>query len=55
MATVAETPKVKEKLARERLTEKRLEALTVKAGNRYSYLDEKRAALEAWGKLWAGK
>jgi len=23
--------------------------------NRYSYLDEKRAALEAWGKLWAGK
>jgi integrase len=20
--------------------------------NRYSYMDEKRAALEAWGKLW---
>lgn len=23
--------------------------------NRYSYLDEKRAALEAWGKLWTAK
>lgn len=32
MATVADAPKVKEKRARERLTEKRLEALAVKAG-----------------------
>lgn len=40
MATVAEAPKVKEKRGRERLTEKRLEALTVKAGTRSEIADD---------------
>ncbi|RJX68141.1 DUF4102 domain-containing protein [Tsuneonella suprasediminis] len=40
MATVAEAPKVKEKRGRERLTEKRLEALTVKAGTRAEIADD---------------
>ncbi|HKR16717.1 site-specific integrase [Rhizorhapis sp.] len=40
MATVAEAPKVKEKRARERLTEKRLEALAVKAGTRSEIADD---------------
>ena len=40
MATVAEQPKVKEKRARERLTEKRLEALAVKSGTRAEIADD---------------
>ncbi|WP_417322477.1 tyrosine-type recombinase/integrase [Erythrobacter aureus] len=40
MATAADTPKVKEKRGRERLTEKRLEALTVKSGTRAEIADD---------------
>jgi len=40
MATVAEQPKVKEKRTRERLTEKRLEALAVKSGTRAEIADD---------------
>lgn len=40
MATVADAPKVQEKRGRERLTEKRLEALAVKSGTRAEIADD---------------